>query len=255
MNIQKLYLTKDHLSLFPEKERVFFILLGHLANEISVLTKLMILSENRSETEVVRKAYSMQASIIARIIIGKLYESWVLLEMNFFKSKLSKQYESKLTNDGQQALRNLKKYFGKKNLIKSIRNNFSFHYPSFDEINKQLKAIPNDTNFQFFLGECNANTNYYMSEEVISNLMLNQVKSKDTTLQDAMFDVFQDLTQVSEWFVTFSGDCMITLSEEFLGKVKDKLKLQTIEVESQGNIWETKIPFFLDWQKKLNFSD
>lgn len=250
MNIQKISLTKEHLTLFPERERVFFILLGHIANEISVLTKLLILSENKSEIEVVKKAYSMQTSIIARIIIGKLYESWEVIRKNFFGSSLSKKYESKLPTGGKEALQQLKKYFGRKNNIKTIRNNIAFHYPSFDEINKQLRAIPNKTELHFFLGESNANSNYYMAEEVISNLMLNQVKSEGTALQDAMFDVFQDLTQVSGWFVIFCGDCIVTLSEEFLRNIRDKLKVQTIEVESQGNIWETNIPFFLESDKK-----
>ena len=152
MNIGKLTLTKKHLDLLPEKERVFFIQLAHLSNEITVLTKLLILSNNKSETEVINKAYAMQSSLIARMSIGKLYEAWRLLEKNFFASKLSKEYEPKLSEDGLKALQNLKKYFGKSNLISDIRNNFSFHNPSFDEIKKQLKAIPDDTEFQLFLG-------------------------------------------------------------------------------------------------------
>ena len=212
----------------------------------------MILSENKSDTEVEIKAYSMQASVIFRVIIGKLFESWVLLQKNFFNTKLSKKYETKLPSDGHQSLQKLKKYFGKANNITTIRNNISFHYPSFDEISKQLKAIPNGTEFQIFLGETNVNNNYYMAEEIISNLMLNQVKSEGTARPDTMLDVFRDLIQVSKWFIAFSDDCMVTLMEEFLGDIKDNLKVEMVEVKSHGNIWETSIPFFMEGTKKLN---
>ena len=247
MNIQKITLTKKHLDLLPEKERIFFIQLAHLSNEITVLTKLLILSNHKSETEVVSKAYAMQSSLITRINIGKLYEAWRLLEKNFFASKLSKEYEPKLAKEGLQALQNLKVYFGKRNLISDIRNNFSFHYPSFDEIKKQLKAIPNDTEFQLFLGSDYANSNYYMAEEIISNAMLNYVKK--TTLQDAILDIFVALSQVSGWFIVFGQCCMIAILDEFMGKTKNKLKLQELKVKSQGNIDELKIPCFVDVPK------
>lgn len=244
MNITKLTLTKKHIDLLPEKERIFFIQLAHLSNEITLLTKLLILSNNKSETEVINKAYAMQSSLIARMSIGKLHESWRLLEKYFFASKLCKVYEPKLAEDGFQALQKLKKYFGKNNLISDIRNNFSFHYPSFDEIKKQLKAIPDDTEFQLFLGNDYVNNNYYMAEEIITNLMLNYVKK--TTLQEAMFDIFDVLSQVSGWFIVFGQYCMFAFLDEFMGDVEDKLKMQILKVESQGDIDEIKIPYFVD---------
>ncbi|MCK5708755.1 MAG: hypothetical protein KAI43_13995 [Candidatus Aureabacteria bacterium] len=244
MNIEKLTLTKKHLDLLPEKERVFFIQLAHLSNEITVLTKLLILSNSTSKTEVINKAYAMQSSLIARMSIGKLYEAWRLLKINFFASKLSKKYEPKLAKDGLHSLQKLKKYFGKNNLISDIRNNFSFHYPSFDEIKKQLDAIPDETEFQLFLGNAYANNNYYIAEEILFNAMLNYVKK--TTLQDAMVDIFDDLSQVSDWFILFAQHCMTSFLEEFMGEIKDTLKTQTLNVKSQGNIYKLKIPYFVD---------
>jgi hypothetical protein len=176
MDISKLTLSKKHLDLFPEKERILFIQLAHLSIEITVLTKLLIFSNKKSEDEAIRKVSTMQSSLIARISIGKQYEAWRLLEKNFFASKLSRKYESKLNKDGIEALQKLKIYFGQKNLISDIRNNFSFHYPSFDQIKKQLKGIPAETEFQLYLGNEHANCNYYMAEEIISNAMLNYVK-------------------------------------------------------------------------------
>jgi hypothetical protein len=242
MDIKKITISKKQFNLLPEKEKVFFVQLGHLQNEINTLVKLLLFSEGKYDTDVIKKAYTMQKSLIARMSIGKLHEGWNLLQKSFFGSGLSKKYEPKLPLQGQKSLKALKKYFGGKNLISDIRNNFSFHSPSLDEIEKQISAIPEDTEFQLFLGEDYATTNYYMAEEIVLNAMLNHVKK--TTLQDAMNEIFSDLAKVSGWFVGFSGHCMVVLLDEFMGP--DKLKMESIEVESQGKIKDITIPFFVE---------
>jgi len=242
MDIKKITITKKQFDLLPEKEKVFFVQLGHLQNEINTLTKLLLFSKSGSETEVTKKAYTMQESLIARVSIGKLHEGWELLQKSFFGSGLSKKYEPKLPLQGQKPLKALKQYFGGKNLISDIRNNFSFHNPSLDEIKKQIRAIPGDTEFQLFLGKDYATTNYYMAEEIVLNAMLNYVKK--TSLQDAMNEIFRDLAEVSGWFIGFSGYCMVVLLDEFMGP--DKLKMETIEVESQGKVKDITIPFFVE---------
>lgn len=243
MNIQKITITKQQFDLFPEKEKVLFILLGHLTNEVSILSKFITFSENKSELDVINKAYFTQKSIVARMFIGKLHEGWRMLENNFFGSKLSKKYECKLPSSGQEALQNLKRYFGAKNLISDIRNNFSFHCPSSDEIKSQLKAIPNETEFKLFIGNSYTTTNYHMAEEVVLNTMLNYIKK--TTLQEALNEIFNDLSEVSAWFIGFSGHCMVVLLDEFVGNQKEKLKSEIMEVEEQGSLKETTIPFFV----------
>ena len=95
MIIHKVVVLKKQLSLFPEKERVLFIQIGHLANELTILMKLLIYAHTNSSLDVVRKAYTMQASVIARICIGKIFEGWRLLKTNLFASSLSKKYDSK----------------------------------------------------------------------------------------------------------------------------------------------------------------
>jgi len=76
MIIYKLTVNKKQLNLFPEKERILFIQIGHLANELTILTKLLIYAHTDSDMEIIRKAYTTQASLIARIFIGKLSEGF-----------------------------------------------------------------------------------------------------------------------------------------------------------------------------------
>jgi hypothetical protein len=244
MIIHKVAITKQQLSLFPEKERVLFIQIGHLANELTTLTKLLIYAHTDSSIDAVRKAYTMQASVIARICIGKVFEGWRLLETNLFASSLSQKYEAKLSTEGSESLQKLKRYFGKKNLISEIRNRFSFHNPSFEDVRGLLVSIPEEAELHMYLGTQQANSNYYLSEEIISRAMLNYVESD--SLHEAMDRMHKELSEVSGWLVEFCGHCMVALSEEYWGQSKQDLSVEEINVESQGNIREFTIPFFVE---------
>jgi len=244
MIIHKVTVSKKQLNLFPEKERVLFIQIGHLANELTTLTKLLIYAHADSNVDVVREAYTMQASVIARICIGKIFEGWRLLEGSLFASSLSRKYEAKLSNAGSEALNNLKKYFGKKNLISEIRNRFSFHNPSFKDIKDLLGSMPEEAELHLYLGTQHANSNYYLSEEIISRAMLNYVESDN--LQQAMNRMHKELSEVSGWLVEFCGHCMVALAEEHWGQRKQNLTVEEINVKSQGNIRKFTIPFFVE---------
>ena len=105
-----------------------------------------------------------------------------------------------------------------------LKNTDTRDQATLDEIKKQIRAIPGDTEFQLFLGKDYATTNYYMAEEIVLNAMLNYVKK--TSLQDAMNEIFKDLAEVSGWFIGFSGYCMVVLLDEFMGP--DKLKMESL---------------------------
>ncbi len=162
--------------------------------------KLLIYAHADSKSDTTRKAYRTQASVIGMICIGKIFEGWRLLESSFFASLLFKKYEAKLSAAGSEALQNLKKYFGKKDVISKIRNNFSFHNPSFEMIRDLLASIPDDAELHMYLGTQHANSNYYLSEEIVSRAMLTTYV-KSNSLQEAMDRMYKELTEVSGWLV------------------------------------------------------
>jgi len=244
MIVYKVTVSKKQLSLFPERERVLFIQVGHLANELTTLAKLLIYAHKDSSYDAIKKAYMMQASVIARICIGKIYEGWRLLEGSILSSSLYKKYEAKFSKDGLDVLKNLKRYFGRKNLILQIRNKFSFHNPSFEDIKNLLSTMPEEAKLNIYVGTEHANSNYYLSEEIISRAMLKYVESN--SLQQAMDRMYKELSEVSGWLVEFCGHCMVALSEEYWGPCKDDLIIKKIDIESQGKITEFTIPFFVE---------
>ena len=58
------------------------------------------------------KGMTVQSMIVARIFIGKVFESWLMLERHLFKTKLMLELDSLLSEEAKNTLSELKKYFG-----------------------------------------------------------------------------------------------------------------------------------------------
>lgn len=240
MKLNKITINKKQLSLIPERERTLLIQIGHLSNEISFFHKLLIISYKKSDSDIERKVHTSQASIIARVYIGKLFEGWQILKENFIDTELFKEYEPKLPDPGRLALQNLMKYFGTRNLIVKIRNNFSFHFPSQKLLKRQFEMIEDSAEFLIFIAEEIANSHYYMSEEIVSQAMLNMVDAG--TLQEAMDIIYRDLLEVSKWLVDFNGNCLVAILDRYFEL--DQFEIEAIEVGEPPKINEITIPFF-----------
>ena len=50
IEVHPVQVTKQKLASMPQEERTFLLLLGNAANEINVLTKLVVLAGNAKET-------------------------------------------------------------------------------------------------------------------------------------------------------------------------------------------------------------
>jgi hypothetical protein len=71
-------LTMDHarLSSVPEIERTFVLGIGHIANEIDILQKLLYwMAPEEDDQPQLKKAHSTQALTIAEVLSGKLAEA------------------------------------------------------------------------------------------------------------------------------------------------------------------------------------
>jgi len=242
MNIQKIPISKEKLEAIPEAERVFFVLLGHFLNEISILNKLLLFANVRRGSDVEHKAHSAQALFIARLFIGKVIEGWKMLTRDFFGSILSKQYEPKLQPPGDVALTNLKRYFAKRNLLQDIRNNFSFHYSS-DRVKEQWRLLNPSFSSELYLADDYANSLNWACEEIVSYAMLGVAEAKDP--QEALETIIGDLTKVSGWFFDFCGSCMAVTVELHLGANLRELNAEQIDVGEPIPYETVTLPYFV----------
>jgi len=227
-----------------EAERGFILLAGHMQNEINSLHKVFAwcLHNPSSDriSEIEGLANGVQAMIYARILAGKLWEAWEGLGKAFFGTRLSQRVESKLHPVAQDALKNIKAYFGKTNAIYRIRNFFAFHY-SIEEFNTHWKEAADEQTFDLILGGTVGNNLHLAAEFVANTALLNGINPSDKA--EALRTFFDEVQSVASNFTDFLEGSIVAILEEQLGSSLATLGREedVFPVRSYG---EVAIPFF-----------
>ena len=243
MKVYEIPISQQQLDSIPLDERLFFIQIGHLANELSTLNRLLLFVSNTTgTTELERRAKNSQALLLVRLCSGKLFEGWQMLQRDYFGSKLSKEYDSLLDESGKNSLNEIKRYFSRNNLIKDIRDNFAFHYSS-DDLQNQLQCTKDTGTLYIYLGYAHGNSFYSFADVLVGSAMLGKVSGADP--QQAMDALFADPINGIKWFLDFIGSCMIILVERYLGTTLEALSANTIEVPNTKKWEDVHAPFFL----------
>ena len=239
MKVYKGILTKEDFCKLPKSERVFFIQSCNILNDINILQKIVVVSNNtKPTTEVETKAQNSQSLFFLISLTGKLYEAWELLRKNFFGAKLSKEYETLLSTLGQDSLKDLKRYFGKENLIKKVRNEIAFHYGS-EEIIQQINELPPDEEFKLYLTNAQGTSFYYLAHFLHLKKILEYTKKSDDF--EALDQYFNEVLKVAQLFLDFLDACLIAISKQN----NIEWKLEEIDIPEPLSIDEVHLPYFV----------
>jgi hypothetical protein len=220
MKLLKLEFQKSKLSSMPETERLFFIQATMLLNELSTLLRCFWLSypNEKSNNEITDKALVFQKLFFSRTLAGKLYLGWELMEKLFFGHKLSIQYEPNLSEEGKEALTNLKRYFGKQNIIKTFRNKFSFHYElDSDAVITQLNTISESDLLEILIHESSINCKYFISDDIFTSAILAYSTETNDKLE-ALDKFLSEVAKVTAQFIIFLNACVAIMVKMYLGK-------------------------------------
>jgi hypothetical protein len=243
MKVYEIPISKNQLDSIPADERLFFLQIGHLANELSALNRFLLFASNsRGISDVERRARNAQAMLLVRLCSGKLFEGWQMLQRDYFGSKLSKEYDPILDESGRNSLSEIKRYFSKSNLIKDIRDNFAFHYPA-DDLRDQLRHTSDNDTLYIYLGLAHGNSFYSFADVLVGSAMLSKVQGADP--QKAMDTLFDDPINAIKWFLDFIGSCMLILVEKYLGTSLKALGSNVVEVPGAKRWKDVQVPFFL----------
>ena len=253
MQLHHFTLTRAQLDSIPEDERVLLVLLAHAANELSVLTKLFhFASAGEGDAPILVEARNAQSLVIGRLLTGKLYECWNLLQAGFFGTRISKKYVPQFDPEGREALDSLGRYFGRNNLIELIRNNFAFHF-ALDQIRAGYPTLVEGDNLDVYLSRTNANTLYAFAETIAGRAMLTAINPNDPK---AAFDVLiHETSQVVGWFNTFVGACMVTCLRLHVGGDLYALGAKVINVEGAPDWHAIELPYFVEIEEERGVID
>ncbi len=245
VDIQKFPLQPEKIRTIPSEERTFYFLAGHVANEINVFFKLVgwtVQTEVSCREETF--ARGAQATIIAKVFAGKLNEAWELLNTSFFGSGISQKYEPKLTERSREALRNLKQYFGKKNLIKDVRNKFAFHYTC-EEFQENIMEAAENSTLEMYIATSGRYNSLYAGSETVSNYAMLKYLDEDSA-EAALNSLFMDLDRVGTWFADFLEGYMLVATRDYLGASGEELGVESIRISSLQEFEKVTIPYFSD---------
>lgn len=148
IQVYRIPIPKEALKKLPKEERVCLLQLGYMANQVLMFEKLVIFATRlHPEDEVEQYATGVQTQMIIRHAVGAVFESLLVVERIFIKSKIGNDYKDKLDKKGGDALTYLKKLLGKYAIFAAVRNNYAFHYPKEDETEAAFQAAIADADF------------------------------------------------------------------------------------------------------------
>ncbi|MCR5886117.1 hypothetical protein LRS03_25990 [Rhizobacter sp. J219] len=191
----------SQLRSIPEVERALVVVLAHALNEINALNKLAFMSTRFSpEPTWLAHAEAAQTFILVRPLAGKLNEAWEAMQRGFFKTKLAKEYERDLEASATESLVFLKGYFGRKNAVNVVRNNFGFHY-SLEHAKTAIpdEALPDD--LAVYLHETNGNSLYYFAEYLMTKALIEEISplKPDEALERLLTEVSTVIDHLNEF--------------------------------------------------------
>jgi hypothetical protein len=235
--------TKAKLDSIPEDVRVLFVHVGHLRNELMTLQKLMLVTQRYATTnEILISMRTYQSLMLTRLLAGKLREGWELLNRSYFGAKLSLNYEQRLHETGQEAISALKKYFGQKELMHGVRNNFSFHY-SPEQIKSTLADLDEPGLKIYLSSEQVGNTFFQFSETIVNIAMLEGIQKGDYVA--AMKKLMDQVLSVALDFVKFCDAWITLVLQEFFPEINSLDKLEKVTLSDLPKIEDIGFGFFI----------
>lgn len=242
MKVIDVQLQKDRLLTVPELERTLFLALGHAANELNAITKMLYWAANApANTDAEDHGRFTILLLLIRLLAGKLNESWELLRTKFFGATLSHTYEPKLDDRATSALKSLKAYFGKENDCTRIRNRFAFHY-SPDEVAAVLPDI--DEQLHLYLERDVAPNNlFFFSEALLSQALLTLLEQDDKKM--SLEDLAGELFKVAAWFAQLTDALMHAIIDTH-GEELRSGEPQEIHFEGLQEFRSVALPWFTD---------
>jgi len=237
-------LTKAQLGQMPEPERNLLVMLAHSANEISILSKLFhYCAGNHSDEPVIERAENAQALLMGRLLTGKIYEFWNLLQTGYFASPLSRTYNDAINEEGRAAIGSMGRYFGRDNLVLKVRNGHAFHY-DIGQIENGFRTLADGESLDVYLSQVNANSFYAFADTIAGRSMLEAICPGDPAR--AFNELVSETARAVGWINLVVGALMVACLQRNLGGNLYSLGARTIDLEGAPSSQVVSIPYFIE---------
>jgi hypothetical protein len=231
----------------PPSERILLLLLGYVANQLTMLQKLLTFATNRTPTEEVEQhATGVQTQMLLRLIVGATNEGWELIRTRFIETSIAKDYLTRLDGQGQEALKQLKQQFGKSNILNKIRKHYAFHHPYNKDVEEAFVAAYDDceldTYWNLYFSHHGFNSLFFISDLIFVHGIARH--AGEVNLVEAQQKISKEASSASINLVEFAKAFFAAAWIKHFGQEIDATNIVTItDAPSVDEVW---IPFFVE---------
>lgn len=256
IDVYRIPVPKERLWAMPKDERVLFLLLGYVANQLSMLQKLLTYSTNRTPTdEIEQHASGAQTQMLVRLTVGVLNEAWELVRTRFIETPMARDYLSRFDPPGQAAFSSLKQQFGGSNLLNKVRKNYAFHYPRSDDVDHAFKVICDNPDFDgllnLYFSHHGFNSLYLLSDLVFVQGIAEQVGEPDlaATYKKLLGELSKASINLIEFTKAFTAAAWLKhFGQEMLAKDK-------VVVSGAPQVDDVWLPFFVEVENTVPLAE
>jgi len=247
IQVYRIPVPKERLLAMPKDERVLLLLMGYMANQLSMLQKLLNFATNRTpDSELEQHATGTQTQMLARLMVGALNEAWLLVSTRFIQKPLAKDYLDSLDSAGQQAFDALKRQFGGSNLLNAVRNNYAFHYPQSDEAEAAFEAAFNDREldgyWNLYFSQHGFNSLFFLSDLIFIHGIGKKANGAD--IEEAQRKLMGEMSTAASNLIEFAKAFVAAAWLKHFGAEMMAKDLVTIdEAPHVDDVW---LPFFVE---------
>lgn len=229
VQLYSLEYAKEDLERAPPGEATLYLLLGHISNDLNILSKLAIfaMNDDPSSPEPTRRARNTAAMLLVRLLAGRLYEAWSAMKGPI--SRLIPSYAADLGSESVENWKFINRYFSQPNVIRDLRNKLSFHSDA-GAISAGYAALPPDADFVDYLSIHQGNTLYF-GGEFLSMSAMTKVSAKDDP-HEAMDEIVAHTTTFAGRLGDFINEFVRVFAERHLAVTPDELLAHVIKFDA-----------------------
>ena len=248
--IREITLSGKQLNSIPICERLLFVQIAHLTNNINIQQKLLIWTWQPSDKQIDQQAFVAQQTLMLRHLIGALSEGWEMLQPTYYPAHLQSRFRKWESPEVEVHRKALEKYFKGANILNKIRNRFAFHFDG-ELIQKELKRVEDTSSLHLYLSPEQGNSLYYLSEEVVGTAMINF--AAEIWDMDDPFEIhdriYKEAIRTANTFLKFGNEIMASIMTEFLSGT-EPVEEKRYVLGNLPRVDEIHIPFFVDASKR-----
>lgn len=243
LNIRSLRFTAKDFKKLPESDQTLAYFLGHIANEVNILQRLIMMAHNLDDNpenpEI--QGRTAQTMCLLRVLVGKLNEAYKTIRDKYANNGLHSTLNSELDEHAVDAMNQFMTYLkDKSNKMHILRNKSSFHN-DWEFATKGLESLPDDAALFVHTDGKSINTLFHFADLGAAFAMTHCVTPSD--FEKGLDAITDEAIELANHLICFSTSCLgVLLRRHHVPMTEDHVQVCTAYRAA-----EARIPFFIDY--------